>query len=893
MKIYSMKKFNKTILTGLSLALVCSGVYFTSSLTSGDDYSPRNKKTDAVNGIDGAMEYALMLKRNQNTGKIDLGDVLAAREALNNQKSFKAGGLPLNWEPTGPDNVGGRTRSILVDRNNPNILYSGGVSGGLFKSINKGASWYTVNDFQENLAVVSLCQTSDGTIYYGTGEGGVNGLFQSDGAEFSSIVGEGIFKSTDGVTFTQLPTSKQFSAVSALAVNPKDNTIYAGTDKGLYYSDDAGATWKKLRDGNTRDVQISSNGTVLAYVASLVWRSENGKDANSYVRSTGLPGSARISVAISPQDPNYVYAFVAGSISIVTATTTINVSSGMVGLYQSTDNGVNFTQVVGKESQFFSILTHTSTGSSQGTYDLICAVHPRDKERVFMGGIGFAEWSPSQGPRVVGNTFHHPSNPFGIHPDKHAITFDTVTSPMIMYIGSDGGVAKTTNAEMTTYTDISKNFVTTQFYGCAAGTNGIVIGGTQDNKSMLIDRKGSTRQSAVDILGGDGFRCEVSKINPNVLFVENQYGGLARSLNGGGGVGEIWDNRISANFVSTQYTNNIFNTPMRLWEEEGEEKAKLFYGLNNAVWMARGIISTGAEIRWFKVATIPGNPHIIEVSKDGNHAFVATLAGRINRVDGIQKANFDTTEIVAYAGISDSLTNVDIRGNLPAGRSITDIEIDDNNPNRVIVTMGNYGNTGYIYITENALDPIPTWRAIQGNLPAFPVYDVEIYEKDPNTLIVGTEFGIWATTNGQAATPTWTEQNNKQFPRVPVYEMRQVTEKAWTGPVLYAATHGRGIFESKNLLTSAPQNSKVTVSTIKTYPNPAKDIATLSFNSTKNGKVNVKVYDIKGNLVEEKSVTISLGQNEVSLDTRNYTNGIYITSIEGTVSGKSKFIVSH
>lgn len=894
MKIYSMKKINKTILTGLSMALVCTGVYFANNLSAGDEYAPRNKNVEAVNGINGAMEYSFLLKRNQITGKIDLGDVIAAREALNNQKSFKAGGLPLNWEPTGPDNVGGRTRSILVDRNNPNIIYAGGVSGGLFKTVNKGASWFPVNDFQENLAVVSICQTSDGTIYYGTGEGGVNGLWQSDGAEFSSIVGEGIFKSTDGVTFTQLPTSKQFSAVSAMAVSPVDNTIYAGTDKGLYYSDDAGTTWKKLRDGNTRDVQVSSNGTVLAYVASLVWRSTNGKDANSYVRSEGLPGSARISIAVSPQDPNYVYAFVAGNITITTTAGPITVGSGMVGLYQSKDNGVNFTQVVGKESQFFSLLTHTSLGASQGTYDLICAVHPRDKERVFMGGINWAEWSPGQGPRIIGNTFNHPQNPLGIHADKHAITFDTVSSPMIMYIGSDGGVAKTTNADMNNYADISKGFATTQFYGCAAGTNGVVIGGTQDNNSMLIDRKGSSRQSAVDILGGDGFRCEISKLNPNILFVENQYGGLARSLNGGGGVGEIWDNRVSASFASAQYTNSIFNTPMRLWEEEGEETAKLFYGLNNAVWLAKGIIASGAEIRWFKVATIPGNPHIIEVTKDGNHAFVATLGGRINRIDGIKKARFDTTEIVAYAGISDSLTNVDIKGNLPAGRSITDVEIDNNNPNRVLVTMGNYGNTSYIYITENALDPVPTWRAIQGNLPKFPVYDVEIYEKDANTLIVGTEYGIWATTNGQAATPTWTEQNNNDFPRVPVYELRQVSEKTWTGPVLYAATHGRGIFESKNLLTSVPQKNNIAVSTsLKTYPNPAKDLATISLNSTKNGKITVKVYDIKGNLIEEKSTSITIGQNEISLDTRSYTNGIYITSVEGTVSGKSKFIVSH
>lgn len=889
-----MKIFNKSILAGLALAIV--GGAFT-LIVSDAKYSPRVKSKPAEQGIDGALEFMHALKRNQITGKVDLGDIIAVREAINNQKKFKAGGLPLNWNPIGPDNFGGRTRALLVDRRNPNILWAGGVSGGLWKSTNKGASWRPVNDFQENLSVVSICQTADGTIYYGTGESSLNGLWQSDGEEYSSFTGDGIFKMTSDSTFVQLATSRIFNAVNSMAVDPGDNSIYAGTDRGLYYSDDAGATWKKLRDGNTREVKFASNRTVLAYIGNnignIVWRSTNAKDANSYVRVDGIPGSSRIAMAFSPQDPNYAYLFIAGNVSITTTAGTLNVGSGLVGVYQSKDNGVTFSQVIGKESQYFAPLTNLSVGQSQGTYDLVIAVHPRDKERIFMGGIGWAEWTPAKGPQILGNNFDSPTNPFGIHADKHAITFDTVSSPMIMYIGSDGGVARTTNVEMTNYTSLYTGYVTTQFYGVAAGTNGNVIGGTQDNNTILIDRKGSSPQRGTAILGGDGFRCEVSVINPAIMFSQSQYGGLVRSMNSGGSSSEIWDNRISASHVSTRNANSIFNTPIRLWENESNGTGRLFYGMNSSVWMAKGVIETGAEIRWFKITNLAANPHIIEVTKDGKNLFIGTLGGILVRVDGLDRANFDTTEIVAYAGISDSLSTISVRGNLPSGRAITDIEIDDNNPNRVIVTMGNYGNSSYVYVTENALDPSPTWRSLQGNLPAFPVYDVEIYEKNPDILIAGTEYGVWATTNGQAASPTWTDQNNNKFPRVAVYEMRQVSEKAWTGPVLYAATHGRGIFESRNLLTSVPKVAKTTALALSVYPNPSANAAQLKFTAPKSGSVSVKVYDLKGNVVLNQEVMVKNGTNQIELNTMNLANGIYIASIDGAVVGKTKFMVAH
>ena len=75
--------------------------------------------------------------------------------------------------------------------------------------------------------------------------------------------------------------------------------------------------------------------------------------------------------------------------------------------------------------------------------------------------------------------------------------------------------------------------------------------------------------------------------------------------------------------------------------------------------------------------------------------------------------------------IAPELVLTNIKSNLPS-RTITSIEVDDNNPKRVIVTMGNYGNSSYVYITEDADAASPTWRSIQGTLPRFPVYDAEI-----------------------------------------------------------------------------------------------------------------------------------------------------------------------
>lgn len=170
-------------------------------------YTPRQTETSS-DAMHGAAEWLHKMRANQVTGEIDPVDVMNGKKQLaqnmaKNRKSSSA--LNLNWRSLGPNNIGGRTRAILIDNTDPDIMYIGAVSGGLFKSVNAGASWAPVNDQQDNLAVVSLAQSSNGDIYFGTGEGQ---YYANSGRKGQGIIGDGVFKSEDGgVTFSQLPST--------------------------------------------------------------------------------------------------------------------------------------------------------------------------------------------------------------------------------------------------------------------------------------------------------------------------------------------------------------------------------------------------------------------------------------------------------------------------------------------------------------------------------------------------------------------------------------------------------------------------------------------------------------------------------------------------------------
>jgi hypothetical protein len=189
---------------------------------------------------------------NQYTGTLDIADVVRAQEQVKALTRKGGNSLNMSWDEIGPNNIGGRTRAFLIDKDNPSVCYAGSVSGGLWKTTTSGTSWEKTQsgsgELFENLAVSCIAQATNGDIYYGTGEGPAvtTGTNQD---EHLGILGQGIWKSTDhGESFNRLestwstPESKEaFALVYAIAADPTNaSKIYAATVMGLRVSTDGG-----------------------------------------------------------------------------------------------------------------------------------------------------------------------------------------------------------------------------------------------------------------------------------------------------------------------------------------------------------------------------------------------------------------------------------------------------------------------------------------------------------------------------------------------------------------------------------------------------------------------------------------------------------------------------
>jgi hypothetical protein len=912
---YNVTMNKKTILSTLAASLLLVGVVSFSLFSPEKTYSPRTAEVQSASGYS---QYLTKLRADKATGEVNPADVAAVRADIAQQSGnkFKAN-WPLQWEFKGPDNIGGRTRCLVIDKDNTQILYTGGVSGSLFKSVNGGTSWYPLTLGDDNFGVVSMAQTSDGHIYYGTGENGQL-LGPQSGSESSGFEGMGMFKSTDGETFSLVSTSNTFGNIHALTSHPTENWVFCGSSNGLRMSKDAGATWTLLRPGSCRDIKFNKNGVAMAYIGSLLWRSANPSVGTSFEPITeNIATNRRSVVAWSESDPNYCYVVSTGNVTFDGE----SYGSALTGLYRSKDAGATFERLVGQMSRFFHPFSIIDL-QAQGLYNMALGVHPRDKNRVFIGGIEFAEWTEEAGARIVGNKFRSPQNRFGIHSDKHFITFDNTGKDPIMYICNDGGIARTTNADLDNYIDISTNFITTQFFGIAASKSGVIMGGTQDNNTMIISGQSFPRKKAVDVIGGDGFQCAISLYDPNFMFGESQYGNLRRSITGGGAFSSIWDNRIRNSFVSANRPTSSFNTAITLWENpqilaelESRDKtpeddslidARLYYGADDGVWMVKNALSKAHDpanpknngaIRWFRVADISSQIHYMKPTADGQSLFVCTDNGRIYRIDSLLTAQFDSTSLVSRNAIAPKLKLKQInQGFSLGGRTVTSVAIDKADPNRVVMTAGNYSGTTFVYITEDALSDNPSWRSIQGNLPRFPVYHAVISENDPDVIILGTEFGIWATSNGSATNPTWAEaiegvDADMPMPRVPVFDLIQVAANSSTGATVYAGTHGMGIWASKSLLTNVPQadrDSEKEVS-ISAYPNPANLFVNLDTKIM--GAYTLTVYNLSGQTVRTVSGTNS---GLIKLNTTDLVTGNYFVEILGkNQKAVTKIIVQH
>jgi len=930
-----MKQFSVFMVTLLLIILAANNKNIYKLIIS-KTTAPVVQTKNEVRGIARAMHYVNSMRANQETGLVNPADVLRAHRHADQKLQHKSS--LWQWDFMGPNNVGGRTRALLVDNSNTNRLYAGSVAGGLWISNDGGASWtgHPQNNEWANQSIGTIAQAPNGDIYIGTGEG----FYAFFGEAVGGVPGGGIYKSTDGgTTFSALentvPAANEianiWAAINRIAVNPivtgdnNEHLVYTAnsfsTSNFGYQNDgvfrmsaNGGATWVVPEGipvhnaGQGWDVQIASNGTVHVVLGDQYYRSTNGYDFTMLSGNNigDFPvNNNRKAIAISPENPNYLYAVLTDG-------------ACLDKIIRSTDGGDTWYTIGVGGNSFFEPFTNSL--QCQGNYDLAISVDPANENRIFLAGVTLWTWSDTENWLQVDNLFNSPSNASYVHADKHFIAFNP-SNPNTMYITSDGGVTRTDNAGDTypTFYTINSNYNVTQFYSVAAGFDGRVMGGTQDNGTQYVTLDGPSYLAGTEVHGGDGGYVEMSKINPNIMFAANPEGVLLRSSNGGESFGSgFLDQHVDAWMPYGALDGEpLFVTPFFLYEDivwdtetfttpDVENSTARFFTGNGIgeVFMTNEALNPSVVPNWGKIGEFANNVAVttITAGKDdiGNDmAIVGSSNGRlliIRNLDGEY----------SFAGTFDThVEEINAVGTDLAGRYITGIAIDHNNPTTIIVTAGNYGNANNIFKINNIFSS-PEIISIQGEgtdaLPAMPIYDVIINKDASLQIILATELGVWlGEANNFDNVVVWQEVNGTGatgIGRVPTFDIRQEAMNNMHCNVVYIGTHGRGLYRSTSLLqnlasfcsdylelpnwSSTNVNEAVAIEQISMLvsPNPITNNGQLSVRVPKATQLHLQIYNMQGQeLLHRNLGAATVGTHHYNIDVNKFLAGNYIAIV--------------
>lgn len=729
----------------------------------------------------------------------------------------------INVTEIGPFNVGGRTRSVIIDHSNNNRYLCAGISGGIWVTDDRGASWNIVDDYAPTLSATSITQSpfDKNMFYYGTGEPLGNS---------ADLGGLGLFRSTDGAaTFQHLehtvttPLTGIWSVVHSLT---KDSTIYVGTNSGgLWRSTDAAQSFERIYATGRRihEIEVFENGTLMAAVDGVgIIKIDEETLVNTRMTGGDWPsnGYGRISFDYVKNHPQVMYAMLAQSNN-----------QALEGIYKTSNAGLTWTKQSGTPTTnyIFSWYCYKLSAAPADTNFVIATSSTRPNYST----SGGQTWSPMA----------------DSHADYHDITWLNNNE---MLIGNDGGVYRYNKLNMNTFVDLNNGLNITQFYaGHYYPENNDIIGGTQDNGTQLTMNK---NQSFNWINGGDGAFCAVHQQDNNVRYVSSQNLFVRRQQNG-----------TSVN-ISNYIRNEVggdagvwFISPFEINNLDGDQ---IYVPTRKATYR-----STNQGNTWTLLTNdLLGDSYAVGLSNAENPtAYIGGTASRIYRVENAKTAK---------AGNEIELWNA---ANLPnniafVGSTIGCIEVDPSDESIIYCGMKNISNKPRIWRLRNANTDSVIYEDISANLPeSMPVNWVEVDPDMSNHIMLGTDYGLYSTTNGGLS---W--QKELRIPNVPIDQIRL----RHSDRKLFIYTHGRGIWTADlkdNIVASIPKTED---QTLTLYPNPAADQFTIT------GKVEkVTVYRANGQQILETTAS--------TIQTSAWPAGTYFVEVQnGPTSSVKKVIIA-
>ena len=664
------------------------------------------------------------------------------KESANTSVLEKADLSGLKFRSLGPALTSGRISDIAVNPNNFNEYYVASSAGGVWKTINAGNTFQPIFDGQGSYSIgcVSLDPNNPNIVWVGSGE---------NNNQRSVSYGDGVYKSTDGGKSWKNMGLKTSEHIGKIIVHPDNsNVVYvaaigplwsAGGERGLYKTTDGGKTWNAVltvdehtgvndvvMDPRNPDVLYASTFQrrrhVFTYIGggpgSGMHKSEDG-GATWQKINKGLPTTmlGRIGLAVSPANPEYLYAIV-------------EASQGKGGFYRSTNRGASWEKRGGY--------------ATSGNYYQEIFADPVHPDRVY----AMNNWM-----RVThggGKTFDYVGEDYK-HVDNHVIWINPNNTNHLLS-GNDGGIYESWDGGK--HWSFKQNLPVTQFYKVAVDNAKPfynIYGGTQDNFSLggpsrTISNNGPNNFDWFVTQGGDGFESQVDPDNPNIVYAQSQYGVLMRFDKLSGEKKGIqpkerknensyrwnWDAPLA---VSRHVSGRLYFAANKLFKSDDRGNSwdvisdDLTRNLNRnelpvmgRIWGIDAVMKNQSTSPYGTIVAFsesPKNPDLLYVGTDDGLVQVTEDGGKNWR------------KIATFPKV-------------PNRTYVNALFASKHDENVVYACFNNHKNGDfkpYVYISS---DKGASWTSISSNLPERgSTYTIEEDHIDKNLLFLGTEFGVF------------------------------------------------------------------------------------------------------------------------------------------------------
>ena len=479
------------------------------------------------------------------------------------------------WYAIGPRNVNGRVKALAVHPTDPDTVYAGAASGGVWKSVDGGQTWDSLWDMQESLAIgaIGIATSSPQTVYVGTGE-----WTPGFGASYP---GAGVYVSANGGSTWSLRNSCLCRRIGKLIVDPTNALrVWICGDAGLERTDDGGTTWSRLRADTVTDVVLDPTSASTVFI---------GVAGNGFYKSTDA-GATFTLLAGSPTGAGVTFPQIAIGVSGTHGHNFLVIKTGGT-VATSVNGGTTFTTASSGHGGYF------------GWCDVI-ACAPDDETIVIYGGVALERSTDG------GSTW----SSLPVHADQHAAVFAPSNSN-VAYFANDGGVWRSDN-KGATVRKVSNGLVITQFYniGFWRTLSNVIGGGAQDNATNYTTSGLTWRP----VWTNDGGWFVIDFSDPRTMYAEGQNGYVAKSTDGGAS----WTAVTSGIAGSTNWEGILTMDP--------NDHLRLYYGTDRVLRTLDGCATAWTTVSQALSAEVTS---IAVAPSDSSRVYVGTTSGHVFRSD--------------------------------------------------------------------------------------------------------------------------------------------------------------------------------------------------------------------------------------------------------------------